>query len=40
MDPIDLDKDESSFDILLKAAAQDSNAKNENKNLFVRGKQL
>ena len=40
MDPLDLDKDESSFDILLKAAAQDSNAKNENKNLFVRGKQL
>ena len=38
MDPLDLDKDESSFDLLLKDSAQDSNAKNENNNLFVRGK--
>ena len=40
MDPLDLDKDESSFDLLLKAAAQDCNVNTENNNLFVRGKQL
>ena len=39
MDPLDLGKDKNTLDLLLEAA-KDCDAKNENNNLFVRGKLL